>query len=364
MKVISIGAKKIGDGHPCFILAEAGCNHNGNLGIARQLIDSAVAARADAVKFQTYKADRLYSKKTPMMAHFRATMKAGPDATMYDLIKATELAWEYHAPLVEYSKKKGIMFLSTPFDEKAVDYLEKYNVPAYKIASFEMTHFPLIRKAARTGKPVILSTGMSTLGDIEKALSVIRAEGNDRVILLHCVSNYPAKPEDCNLRVIQTLKSAFGYPVGISDHTPGIEVPKIAVAIGANLIEKHITVDRSLPGPDHYFSLTPDDLKSLVKASRNVEAMLGSPYKRCTEAEEPMKKIGRRSLVAAKDIPAGAKVTPTMLAVKRPGYGLPTELSDILIGSRTTRDIEEDEPLSWNMFLDYGPVHKRSRHAA
>jgi len=353
MKTVKIGDRKVGDGNACYVLAEAGCNHNANIDIARKLIDMSVEAEVDGIKFQTYKAENMYSKKTPMMQHFKERLSVGENATMYDLIKMTELPYEMHQPIVDYCMKMGILFLSTPFGEDDVDYLEQFDVPAYKIASFEMTHFPLIKKMAGKGKPVILSTGMSTLGDIEKVLTIINGEGNDQVILLHCVSNYPAKPEDYNLKVIQTLKSAFGYPVGLSDHTPGIEVPKIAFALGANFIEKHITIDQGLPGPDHYFSLTPDELKELVKVRDGIEEMLGNPQKRCTEAEKSMKYIGRRSLVAAKNIPAGATITEDCLAVKRPGYGLHPELMKTLIGGVATRDIEYDEPLTWNMFIKY-----------
>ena len=353
MKEIKIKGKVVGDGKPCYILAEAGCNHNADINIAKKLIDISVEAQADGIKFQTYKAENMYSKKTPMMKHFKERLSVGNDATMYDLIKMTELPYEMHKPIAGYCLEKEIPFLSTPFGEDDVDFLDKFDVPAYKIASFEMTHFPLIKKVAGKGKPVILSTGMSTLGDIEKVLTIINGEGNDQVILLHCVSNYPAKPEDYNLRVIQTLKRAFGFPVGLSDHTPGIEVPKIAFAVGVNLIEKHITIDQRLPGPDHYFSLTPEELKELVKVRNEVEKMLGSSHKRCTEAEKSMKYIGRRSLVAAKDIPAGTKIVSEMISVKRPGYGLYPELIDNLIGSITVKNIEEDEPLSWNMFIKY-----------
>lgn len=353
MRTVKIGGKKVGDGYPCYILAEAGCNHNQDLGIAKKLIDMSVDAGADGVKFQTYRAENIYSKKTPIMPHFKKHMKAGKNATMYDLIKMTELPWDMHRPIADHCRKNKIVFLSTPFEEDAVDFLEKFEVPAYKIASFEMTHFPLIRKVAQTGKPIILSTGMSTLGDIEKVLSIIQAEGNDQVVLLHCVSNYPANAEDFNLRVLNTLKTAFGYPVGLSDHTPGIEISKIAMAVGANLIEKHITTDQTLPGPDHHFSLTPGELAGLVEARNVIEEVLGSPHKRCSDNEEPMKHIGRRSLVAARCIAKGAGISRDMIAVKRPGYGIHPELTDELIGMVAVRDIEEDQPLSWDMFVQY-----------
>jgi len=353
MKAVEIADKTIGTGHPCYILAEAGCNHNQRLDLAKKLIDMAVDAHADGIKFQSYHAENMYSRKTPMMEHFRERLNASKDATMFDLIKMTELPWEMHTPIVDYCNMKAIPFLSTPFEEEAVELLESHNVPAYKIAAFEMTHYPLIRRIAQTGKPIILSTGMSTLGDIEKVLSIVYAEGNEQLILLHCVSNYPARPEDYNLRVINTLKTAFGCPVGVSDHTPGIKVAEIAMALGANFIEKHITTDQNLPGPDHYFSLTPKELISLVSSRGEIEAMLGSPVKLCTKAEDSMKHIGRRSMVAGINIPPGMRITREMVAIKRPGFGLHPDLMDVIVGSISQRDIERDEPLSWGMFLDY-----------
>lgn len=354
MKVVEIAGRKIGGGAPAYVVAEAGCNHNGELGLAHRLIDMAIAARADAIKFQTYHAEQLYSRQTPMMAHFRDRLGASPDATMFDLIRMTELPWELHAPICDYCRGRAIPFFSAAFEEEAVDLLETFDVPAYKIAAFEMTHFPLLRKVARTGKPVILSTGMSTLGDIEKALAAVHGEGNEQVILLHCVSNYPARPEDYNLRVIETLKAAFGCPVGLSDHTPGTRTAEIAMARGADLVEKHITIDQSLPGPDHHFSLTPEELTALVDARDEITAILGSPIKRCTSAEDPMKQIGRRSLVAAVDIPAGTPLTEEMIAVKRPGTGLHPELMDVLVGSIAQAAIAADTPLAWKMFIKYG----------
>lgn len=351
VKTVKIGERSIGDGHPCFIIAEAGCNHNGDLGLARKLIDMAVEAKADVVKFQTYNADTMYSKKTPMIKHIKERVKASENSTMYDLIKMTELPYDMHKPIVEYCRERRMPFVSTPFSEYDVDFLEQFNVPCFKIASFEMTHFPLLRKVAATKKPVVISTGMSTLGDIERVLSIFYQAGNDNVVLLHCVSNYPAKPEEMNLRAIPTLKNTFGYPVGLSDHTPGIEVPKIAMAIGANAIEKHITIDQSLPGPDHYFSLTPDELNGLTKAARDIETWLGSPRKHVTERELEMKRIARRSLVAGASMKAGTIVKPEMLAVKRPGMGLDPGMMEVLVGKKVVRDIELDDPLTWDMFM-------------
>jgi len=351
MNVVKIGKKSVGDGFPVFVIAEAGCNHNSDIELAKRLVDCAKTAAADIVKFQTYHAELMYSRKTPIMAHFRERMGLGDDATMFDLIKATELPYELHPAIVRHCDKRKIMFASTPFDEDSVDFLEQFDPPVYKIASFEMVHYPLIRKVARTKKPVILSTGMSSLGDIEKALSVIHQEQNDKVILLHCVSNYPAVPEDYNLRVIETLKKAFNTPVGISDHTPGIETALIAVAAGANIVEKHITVDQSLPGPDHHFSLDPKQLNQLVSGVNRVSSMLGTNIKQCLDSEMNMKHIGRRSLVAAIDIRHGETLSERHIAIKRPGYGIHPEFLEMLMGKESIVDIEVDTPLTWEMFL-------------
>lgn len=349
--IVKIGDCIVGSGHPCYIVAEAGCNHNQQLDMALALVDMAADCGADAVKFQSYHAENMYSRQTPMMEHFRTRLKAGPNATMYDLIKMTELPWEYHTPIAGHCRKRSIPFLSTPFEEEAVDLLESLDVPAYKIAAFEMTHYPLIQRVASTGKPIILSTGMSSLGDIEMALAAAQKENNDQIILLHCVSNYPARHEDYNLRVMNTLRQAFGHPVGLSDHTPGVRLAEIGIALGADLIEKHITLDQKLHGPDHYFSLTSEQLSLLVKIKSEVEAMLGSPVKRCTEAEKPMKKIGQRSLMAARDISKGEVITEDMLAIKRPGTGIHPLFQDTLIGMTASADIKTDTPLTWNMFI-------------
>jgi len=348
---IRIGEVSIGNDEPTFVIAEAGCNHNGSIDIAKQLVDSAVKSGAHAVKFQTYASELMYSKQTPMMSHFKERMNLGEDATMFDLIQATELPLEHHEPIVGYCREKSIPFFSTPFDLGSVEFLSQFDPPAYKIASFEMTHFPLLERVGATGRPVILSTGMSNLGDIEKALIQLDKVGSDEVILLHCVSNYPAQPEDYNLRVIETLKRAFGFPVGISDHTPGIETALVAVAAGADIVEKHITVDQQLPGPDHHFSLTPEQLQDLVAGVKRVDLMLGAPYKRCTPSEREMREIGRRSLMAAKDIRKGEVIRHEMLAVKRPGTGLHPQYADVLLGAIAKVDITSDSPLTWKMFL-------------
>ena len=349
MKTLTIGKRKIGEGFPCFVIAEAGSNHDRKLDQAFKLIDAAAAAGADAVKFQTYSAETIYSKKTPKPEYLKKKNLSGKNESLWEIIKRIEMPREWHPKLKEYCAQRGIIFMSTPFDLKAVDELEKVNMPVYKIASFEITHFPLLEKCAKTGKPIILSTGMADLSDIETALDVIYKAGNKQVALLHCAINYPPKYQDIHLRAMDTMRQAFALPVGFSDHTLGIIVDIAAVARGACIIEKHFTLDRKLSGPDHPFALEPNELKAMVEAIRQTEQSLGSPIKKRTAAEEELYKLARRSLVAAGDIPKGVKITRKMLEVKRPGYGIPTKMMDIVIGRRAKIHIEEDDILTWEM---------------
>jgi N-acetylneuraminate synthase len=350
MKRVAIGDRMVGEGDPCFIIAEAGSNHNRDFSQALKLIDVAQEAGADAVKFQTYSAETLYSKKTPKMKYLKEKELSGENESVWELLKRIEMPREWHKDLADYCKEKEIIFLSTPFDLNAVDELDEVGVPAFKIASFEITHFPLLKYAACKGKPIILSTGMADLADIEKALEVIYAEGNHEVILLQCAINYPPSYKDINLRAMDTMRRAFQLPVGFSDHTMGVTVDVAAVALGACVIEKHYTLDRTLSGPDHPFALEPDELKQMVKSIRDTEDALGSPIKRHTKAEEEMYRLGRRSLVAACKIPKGTILAEEMIAVKRPGYGISTEMMEVVVGRVARVDIEEDDILSWEMF--------------
>lgn len=350
MRKVKIGNHWIGDGEPCFIIAEAGSNHNRDFKQALRLIDVAVESGADAVKFQTYSAETIYSKKTPMASYLKNKNLVEEGETLWDIIKRIEIPREWHKGLNNYCNKKGIMFLSTPFDIKAVDELEEVDMKAYKIASFEITHLPLLEYVSKTGKPIILSTGMANLSDIETALEVIYKHGNNQVVLLHCAINYPPRYEDLNLRAMETMRQAFQLPVGFSDHTLGITSDIAAVALGACVIEKHLTLDRTLPGPDHPFALEPDELKAMVDSIRNTEKALGSPIKKHTEAEKELYRIGRRSLVAACNIPKGTIITKDMIDVKRPGYGIPTKMIDVVIGKMAKVDIEEDDIITWEMF--------------
>ncbi|RLA81330.1 MAG: N-acetylneuraminate synthase [Deltaproteobacteria bacterium] len=334
----------MGEDEPCFVIAEAGVNHNGSVELAEKLIDTAKDAGADAVKFQTFKAGNVVTKTAEKAEYQKGTTKKG---SQYDMIKELELTEKDFKKLAEYAKKTGILFLSSPFDRESVDLLDEIGVSAYKVASGEITNFPLLKYIVEKDNPIILSTGMATLGEIEDAVRVIEKAGVGDIVLLHCVTSYPAKVEDINLRVIETLKHAFKLPVGFSDHTLGITVPIAAVSIGAVVIEKHFTLDKNLPGPDHKASLEPDELKEMVAAIRDVEKALGDGIKQPTETEEEIKKVARRSVVAKVDIPEGAIIKEDMLDVKRPGTGIEPKYWQYISGMRAKKDINKDEIITW-----------------
>lgn len=344
---IEINGRIVGTGHPAYVIAEAGSNHNRDLETAKRLIDVAASAGADAVKFQTYTAEGLYSRQTPTMSYLRDGGLLNEQETVWDLIKRIEMPWEWHADLAAHARKLEIDFLSTPFQEDAVDVLEAVNVPAYKIASYEITHLPLIERCARTGKPLLLSTGMASLGDIEHALDVINAAGLDQVAVLHCAINYPPRFEDLNLATIPMLSAAFGVPIGWSDHTMGHTADVTAIALGASVVEKHFTLSRDQPGPDHPFALEPAELSAMVTAIRECEAALGSSVKRVTDAEAEMFRLGRRSLVAARAVAAGVPLRREDIAVKRPGLGIPVREMDSVLGRRLVQSVEQDHILTW-----------------
>jgi N-acetylneuraminate synthase len=331
---IEIFEKQVVTAFPCFIIAEAGVNHNGSIELAYQLVDEAIKAGADAVKFQTFFADALASDTAPKADYqLRST---GAEESQLEMLKRLQLSKEDHERLIAYCRTRGILFISSPFDHDSVDLLDSLEIPLFKIPSGEITNTPLIRHIARKKKPMIVSTGMSRLGEIEEAVNTIQSEGNEKIILLHCVSTYPAEAKDINLRSMQTLAKAFQLPVGFSDHTLGIEVALAAVALGACVIEKHFTVDRNLPGPDHLASLESDELRNLVDAVRNVESALGQWQKLPADCELNTAAVARKSIVAANDIPEGTTLTEENLSIRRPGTGLPPSLFDHMIG-RTTR---------------------------
>jgi len=343
---LKISTKIIGPNHPCFIIAEAGSNHDRDLGQAKRLIDTAVEAGADAVKFQTFTADKIAANTSHEIMKLGNEYEGVP--TLYELYKGLELPREWQAELMEYAVRKGIIFLTTPFDYDAVEQMEELDVPAYKIASFELVDLPFLNYIGKKGKPVILSTGMASLGEIEEALQTVYAAGNKQVALLHCGISYPMPLPDVNLAVMDTLNMAFQVPVGYSDHSLGITVPIAAAARGAMVIEKHFTIDKSLKGPDHKFALNPDELKAMVKGIREAEMCVGSPVKRLAESEKIHHQRGRRSIFAATDIPRGTVITGEILAILRPGVGLHPRYLDTVIGRKAAVDIKANDPITWD----------------
>ncbi len=347
---IFLQGQKVGKGCPCYVIAEIGSNHNRDIGTAKKLIDAAKEAGCDAVKFQSYTAEGLYSVYTPRPSEIEG--RSHPGERLYDLIKRIEMPVAWHRPLKEYCDQAGISFCSTPFDEGMVDVLEQVQVPFYKVASFEITHYPMLRRIARTGKPVILATGNSGLDDIERAVACLKDAGCSDLALLHCVSQYPAREEDMNLRCMATLVQAFDCVVGLSDHTTNSLSAALSIVLGAAIIEKHITLDKAAFGPDHPFALEPDELKELVTTVRRSERILGSAVKAVRSSEAENHKIGRRSLVAARDIAAGELLTEDKIAVKRPAFGLHPKYLPVLEGKRLVRDIKKDQWLTWDHFLN------------
>jgi N,N'-diacetyllegionaminate synthase len=344
MSEIKIANKTIGEYSKSFIIAEAGVNHNGSIEMAKKLVNAAKEAGADAVKFQTFKTKNLVTKNAKKAEY---QIKNSGEESQYEMIKKLELSDSEFQEIAKYARDKGIIFLSSPFDTESVDLLDEMNIPAFKIASGEITNFPLLKHIAKKHRPVILSTGMSTIGEVEEALNLIE-KYNDDIILMHCLTNYPAKKEDANLNVIKTLEYTFKRHVGFSDHTSGIEMSVAAVALGSCVIEKHFTIDKNLPGPDHKASLEPQELSEMVKAVRNVEKGLGNGIKKPTNDEIKIKKLVRKSIVAKKDILKGSILTEEMLNIKRPGTGIEPKYLDELVGKELIEDVKKDDLLKWN----------------
>lgn len=344
-----IAGRPIGPGHPCYVIAEAGVNHNGDLALARHLVDVAVEAGADAVKFQTFQAELLASAAAPKANYQKVTTTSAE--SQLDMLRRLELSRAAHEALLPYCQERGILFLSTPFEEVSADYLESLGVAAYKLPSGEITNLPFLTHVARKGRPLIVSTGMSTLGEVEAALQTIAAASHPPVALLHCVSNYPADPAQTNLRAMLTMQAAFGVPVGYSDHTPGIEVALAAVALGACIIEKHFTLDKNLPGPDHQASSEPEELKALLRGIRKVESSLGDGRKVPALCEANTAAVGRKSLIAACDLPAGTVLSERAVTIKRPGNGLPPAARPYVVGRTLKVAVSAGEVLHLDMFL-------------
>lgn len=342
---ITIAGRAVGAGHPCLVIAEAGVNHNGSLDMAKRLIDAAAQAGADVVKFQTFQAERVVSRRATKADYQRTG--AGDAQTMYEMLKRLELSYDDFRELKRHADRRGILFMSKGHLED-IDFLVGLGVPALKIDSAAVTYYSLLRKAAGCGLPVILSTGGSTLGEVETALGILAEHGNPPVIVLHCTTAYPAPDNQINLRAMGTIASALGVEVGYSDHSEGIVVPIAAVALGATVIEKHVTLDRSLPGPDHKASLEPGDLAAMVRGIRRVEATLGSARKQPTSLERQNMQAMRRSLVAERDIRAGERIAADMLAFKRPGTGLPESMLEVIVGRVAARPVAAGNPITWD----------------
>lgn len=344
---IRIGNRIIGDGQPVFIVAEIGVNHNGDPLLAEKLIRAAKAAGADAVKFQTFKAEDLVAANTPKDEYMKK--ETGSSESMYGMFKRLELPQDSYRSLKDLAESMGLIFFSSPFSESAVDFLFNLGVKVFKIASAEITNLPLLRYIGRKGLPVILSTGMSNMDEVKTAVKTLEAGGCKDIILLHATISHPAKKEDLNLRAIGALKDEFKFPVGYSDHTDDTFVPSLAVASGAILIEKHFTLDKLMDGPDHCHSMDPRGMSDMVRMIRDTEKVLGASDKTCVKAEEDVRLLARRSLIAKRDISRGTRIESSMITVKRPGTGITPLSIDEVLGKVALVDIPSDETIKWDM---------------
>lgn len=341
--ILNIGGRKIGDGQPCFVIAEIGSNHNQDYDLACKMINAAAQSGVDAVKFQTFRATSHYSKKSPGFGYLN-------DRNTHELIQSLELDRSWQKALKEHAKKCGVIFFSSPCDSDAISGLAALDVPAYKVASFDLTDDVLISEMAAIGKPLIMSTGMSTWMDIQFAIDAARSVHNNQLVLLQCTSLYPTPAHLSNLNAMASMRSVFGTLVGYSDHTMGNYISLAAVAMGACVIEKHFTLDRTLPGPDHAFAIEPQEMFDLMNKIREIEAACGDGIKNGPRQEEiEMAEKGRRSLHARVSITAGQVIRDDMLVAKRPGYGIPPFLRAQVLGRTARRNIEADDWITWDM---------------
>ena len=338
---VRIGNLLIGPDHPCLVVAEAGVNHNGDLNIAHRLIDAAVKAGADAVKFQSFMTEEIVTPATPKAGYQEST--TGISGGQYEMLKALELTRQDHAELKDHCDDAGILYLCTPYETASIDMLSEIGVAAYKVASTDTTNIPFLRYMAQKKLPVILSTGMCTLGEVEQAVNVLKSEGlKNMVVILQCTSEYPAPIHEVNLRAMHTMEHVFACPVGFSDHTQGIGASPWAVASRACLIEKHFTLDRNFEGPDHRASIEPHELETLVKTIRQVESALGDGIKRLMPSEAENKSKMQKSLVAKRTIKAEEIIQAQDLTCKRPGNGLQPKWFDRVIGKKAIQNIDKD----------------------
>ena len=345
---ITAGSRKIGPDEPPFVVAEVSGNHNGDLGRALAIIDAVAESGADAVKFQTYRADTITLDSDEPAFVISEDHPLWGGRRLFELYEEAHTPWEWHEALFARAREHGLIPFSSPFDDTAVELLESLDAPLYKIASLEIGDLGLLRTVARTGKPVILSNGAAGIAEVDLAVRTIRAEGNDRIALLHCTSSYPADPRESNLRAIPVLADAFGVQVGLSDHTPGVGVAVAAVALGATIIEKHVTLARSDGGVDSDFSLEPDELRILVDGARVAQQALGEPRPAVTAGEAESLRL-RRSLWVVQDVRAGDPVTPDNVRSLRPAGGLPPAALDDLAGARFSADVRRGTALRWDL---------------
>ncbi|MWV40053.1 N-acetylneuraminate synthase family protein [Natrialba sp. INN-245] len=345
MEPFDIGDRSVGPGESTYVIAEAGSNHNGDLDIAKELIDVAAEAGADAVKFQTFRAEDLYVEESGEVEYL------DDERTIYEIIESMEMPYEWIPELYEYCHDRGVDFMSTPFDERSASELDEY-VPAWKIASYTSSHLPFLKHLATTGKPILMSTGAHELDEISESVSALRDSGVSDLALLQCVAAYPTPLSEINVRVVETLEEEFGVVTGLSDHTlDPTTAPSAAVALGASVVEKHFTLDNSMEGPDHEFALEPDELDRMVSAIRNTEAALGTTEKRVLDVEEELYQKARRSIHAVTDIEVGDEFTPDNVKVLRPGEqdaGLPPKFLEDVIGERASRRVAQGDGIQWD----------------
>lgn len=344
MRKIKIGNRWVGGGEPVYIIAEIGSNFDGSLEQAKKLVDLAKEVGADAAKFQSFLPEKIIAKKG---FQSKTSFQAKWGKTVYDTYTDVMLPREWHWAIAEYCRGIGIHFLSSPYDKEAVDLLDEIGVPAFKIGSGEITFLSQVEYIAGKGKPVILGTGASSMGEVEEAVNTIRATGNQDIILLQCVTNYPSPIEYANIKTMVTLREAFQVLVGYSDHSPGSVVPIGAVALGASVIEKHLTFDKKRKGPDHPYAMDVPEMAAMIRDVRLLETALGSPIKQLTPAEAETVIIQRRGLFARIDIPAGATITLEMIAPLRPATGIAPKYIDLVVGRKAKVDIADGEPITW-----------------
>ncbi len=345
-KEIQIGNRILSPTTPCFIIAEAGVNHNGNLDLAKKLIDVAAESGADCVKFQTFKAHKLNTKKAPKSSYHLKSTPKDDEQSWFDLLRSQEISHQMHLDLIKHCQERKILFLSTPYDSESADLLHELGIAAFKIASTDANNIPLLRHIARKNRPIILSTAMCTMSEVRESVEAIYNEGNSQLILLHCTANYPADIANTNLRAMKSLEREFDCIVGYSDHCLSYHNPIAAVALGAKVIEKHFTLSRHLPGPDHQASLTPERLKDMIEDVRLVERSLGTGEKKPLGCEEENLKKLRKSVVSAVSLKNGTTLTLDHLEIKRPGTGMEPKRIYDLVGKKITCDLPEDHIFS------------------